>query len=126
MVVGVIVGEGEVFVLEVEDGLHVGIDVHVGQWAWLSGELQTGLLQMVEVEVGVACGIDEVAWTESCDLCHHHEQEAVGGDVERHAEEGVGTSLVELKAESSVGHIELEENVARGEVHVAQVGYVPC
>ena len=126
MVVWVIVFEGEVFVLEVEDGFHVGVDTHPRQGARLTGELQAGLLQMVEVEVSIACGVDEVAGTESCDLCHHHKQETVGGDVEGYAEEGVCTALVELEAESAVGYVELEQDVAGGEVHVTQVGHVPC
>lgn len=115
----------EVLVAEAEDVLDVGVDDHARQRARRAGELQAGLLQMVEVEVGVACGMDEVAGTEAADLRHHHEQKGVGGDVERHAKEGVSTTLVELEAEASVSHVELKERVAGGQVHVRQVGHVP-
>ena len=124
MVVGVVIGEGEVFVLEVEDGFHVWVDVHLGERARLTCELQAGLIQMVEVEVGVACGVDKVAWMEAGHLGYHHEQEAVGGDVEGYTEEGVGTSLVELEAETTVGYVELEQNVTGWEVHIAQIGHI--
>ena len=125
MVVWVVVFEGEVFVLEVEDALHVWVDSHLWQWAWLTCELQLGLLDMVEIEMGVACGVDKITCLESCDLCYHHEKQGLGCDVERHSEECVGTSLIELEAESSVCHIELEEDVAWREIHVPEVSYVP-
>ncbi len=96
MVVWVVVGEGEVFELEVEDTLDFGIDVHLWQLTRLACELQTCLLEMIEVEVGVACCIDEVACFEACHLCHHHEQKAVGCDVEWYSQEGVCATLVEL------------------------------
>ena len=52
----VIVGQGEVFILEREDVLDGGVDVHVGQRSGVSCQLQLGLLNVVEVKVGVASG----------------------------------------------------------------------
>ena len=122
---GVVAFKLEVLVAETEDVLDVGVDDHARQRARRAGELQAGLFQMVEVEVGVACGMDEVARAEAADLCYHHEQKGIGGDVERYAKEGVGATLVELETEASVGHVELEERVAGGQVHVGKVGHVP-
>ena len=80
---------------------------------------------MVQIDVRIAQRMDEVTGLQARHLCHHHEQQGIGGDVERHAQEGVGAALVELQAEPSVGHIELEEHVAGREVHAVQVGHVP-
>ena len=68
---GVVANEFEVFVVEVEDVLDVGVDLHDGQGTRVAGELQTGLLEVVQIEVGVARSMDKVAWFEACDLCHH-------------------------------------------------------
>ena len=122
----VIVGQGEVLILEREDVLDGGVDVHVGQRSRVSCQLQLGLLDVVEVKGGVASGVDEVTWFETTYLCYHHCQQGVGGDVEWHSEEGVCTSLVELAAQFAVGDIKLEEYVAWGQVHVVDVCYVPC
>ena len=51
-------------------------------------------------------------------MCDHHGQERVRGDVERYAKEDIGAALVELAAEFSVGHVELEERMARRESHL--------
>ena len=122
---GVIVAQLKVFVVEVEDALHGRIDVHLRQGARLARELQLHLLQVVEVDVGIAQGVDKVAGAQPRDLGHHLQQQGIGGDVERHAQEDVGTALVELQAQPPVGYIELEEGVAGRQVHPVQVGYVP-
>ena len=122
---GVVALELEVFVSEAEDILYVGIDDHSWKLLRLTGELQTGLLQMVEVEMGVAGRVDEFTRLEPGDLRHHLQKESVGGDVEGHAKEGIGTALIELERQPSVGHVELEERVAGGEVHVLDVGHIP-
>ena len=92
----VVVGQRKVLVLEVEDALHIRIDVHLGQWARLTGELKFSLLDVVKVEMGVARCIDEIAWLQIAHLRHHHGKQRIGGNVERHTEEGVGTALIEL------------------------------
>ena len=61
----------EVFVLEVEERLDVGIQNHTGQGTRLAGELQVCLVEMVQLEVGVAGGVDEVASFHARHLCHH-------------------------------------------------------
>ena len=70
----VVANEFEVLVLEVEEALHIGIDLHRRQWTRLTGELEFRLLDMVQVEMRVACGVDEVACLIARHLCHHLEQ----------------------------------------------------
>ena len=108
---GIVVDELEVLVLEVEERLDVGIDLHLGQGTGLTSELETGLFDVVQIEVGVAGGMDEVAGLVTGHLCHHLEQQGVGGDIEGYAEEGVGRALVELERETVTGHVELEDGV---------------
>ena len=80
---------------------------------------------MIGVEVGVAEGVDELPWLISGHLGHHQGEQRVRGDVERHAEEGVGAPLVELAGELAVCHVELEEGVTGGQRHLGNVGHVP-
>lgn len=68
---------------------------------------------MVQVDVGVAGGVDEVAGLQAADVGYHHREQCVRGYVERDSEEGVGAALIELAGELSFGHIELEQAVAR-------------
>ena len=123
--VWVVISQFEVLILEVEDALHVGVDFHLRQMARLASQLQLRLLNVVEVEVGVASRIDKIAQLEVAHLCHHHRQQGIRSDVERHAKEGVGAALVELATQFAIRHIELEEDVARRQIHVADVRHVP-
>lgn len=91
----------------------------------LTAELCSHLVEVIEVDVCIAESVDEIAGTEIRDLCHHHGEESVGGDVEGDSEEGIGATLVELAREASACDIELEESVAGGEVHIVEVGHVP-
>lgn len=125
MGVGGVVEEGEVVVVEVEDAFDRWVQLHCGKMAGFAGELEGDLLVVVAVDVGIAEGVDECAGLEASDLGDHHEKKCVGSDVERHAKKDVGTALIELQGEAAFGHIELEEGVARGQVHAAEVGHVP-
>src|SRR5512142_3044365 len=53
--------EREVFVTEGEDVLHVWIDTHRRQRARAARQLQMRLLDVIEIEMRVAAGPDEVA-----------------------------------------------------------------
>lgn len=123
--VGVIVFEGEVFVLELEDVLHFRIDAHSRQFARLASELQMHLVEMIEVDVRVASRVNEIARLKSANLCHHHAKQGIRGDVEWHAKEAVRTPLIELQREFAVRHIELEEGVAGRQIHVLDVCHIP-
>src|SRR5215475_4115559 len=72
----------------VAEGEQVGdrrIEAHARQGSGRALELQPRLLEMVQVEVGVAEGVDKLAWLEAGHLRHHQRQQRIGGDVERHA-----------------------------------------
>ena len=125
MGVGIVADEFEVLVLEVEERLDIGIDFHLGQGTGLTGELELGLFDVVQIEVGVTRGVDEVAGLETRHLCHHHQEQGVGGDVERYAEEGVCRTLVELERQSVAGHVELEDGVTWRQCHLVDLGHVP-
>jgi hypothetical protein len=81
---------------------------------------------MVEIEVEVAKAVHEVSRLEAADLGHHHRQKGVAGDVEGHAQEGVGAALVKLAGEAPVlVHVKLEEGVAGRQGHLVDFGRVP-
>lgn len=122
----VIIGEFEVLVVEGEEVLDVRVYLHLGQRTWGAGELQFCLLQVIEVEVGVAGGVNEVAALQPCHLCHHLKEEGVGCDIEGHTKEGVCAALIELQGEFAVSYIELEQTVAGWESHLLYLGGIPC
>ena len=66
------------------------------------------MFQVVPVDVGVSAHPDEPSWPVAGLLGDHHGQERVFRDVERHAEEHVAGTLVQLAAQAAVGHVELE------------------
>ena len=60
------------------------------QWAWLPGQLQPGLVEVVPIEVCIAQGVHEVADLQVAYLSDQVGQQGVRGNVEWHAEENVG------------------------------------
>ena len=122
----------EVFKLVVEDGVGFALDVKRGVGKRFAAELQRHLFVVVAVNVAVATGPDEVAHIEVALLGHHVGEQGVAGDVERHAQENVGTALVQLAAELGFfawvlcgGHVKLEERMAGHECHLVELGHVP-
>ena len=85
----VVANELEVLIVEVEDALHVRINLHGGQRTWLTGQLKLGLLDVVQIEVGVTSGMDEVTRFEARHLCHHLEQQGLARNVEGYAQESI-------------------------------------
>ena len=71
---------------------------------------------MIEIEVAVAAGPDELARLEVALLREHVGEQRVARDVERHAEEHIRAALVELAGQAAVGHVELKEGMAGHEV----------
>lgn len=104
----VVVLQRKILIPEAEDVLHLGIEAHSGQWTGLSGKLQTHLVEVVLVDMGVAKSVDEVAWLQSTHLRHHHRQQRIAGNIERHAQEDVGTSLIELARKLAIVDVKLE------------------
>src|SRR5262249_23524778 len=88
-------------------------------------QLQVGLRQVVEVEVTIATGPDELPGDEIALLCDEVREQRVARDVERHAEEHIGTALIDLAGQASGGHVELKERVARHEPHALELTHVP-
>ena len=86
--------EAEMVVAEIGDRAYPRVQVHRRQRSRFARQLLLGLLEVVEVEVGVAEGMDESSGGEVGDLGDHQGQQRIGGDVERHAKEDVGRPLV--------------------------------
>ena len=88
---------------------------------------------MILVQVQVTVGVHKLAGLVAADLCHHHEQQRIAGNVEGHAEEQIAAALVELQAQAMLlalllrgNHAELEQAVARGQRHAVHFGHIPC
>ena len=97
-------------------------------WGWGergAAELFFDLFEVIEVDVGVADGVDEFANPEVALLGDHVSEEGILADVERCAEEEVVGADVEGAGELVVGDIELEEHVAGGECHASDIRHVP-
>ena len=67
-----------------------GLSRSVGSGRGSRVSWQPGLVEVVEVEVRVAEGVDEVADLQVADLRDQVGEQRVRGDVEGHAEEDVG------------------------------------
>src|SRR5258708_8803597 len=80
---------------------------------------------MIEIQVRIAEGMHEFARLKTAYLRHHQREQGIGGDIERHAEENVGTALVHLAGKASIGHVELKQDVTRGQLHLVDLGGVP-
>ena len=127
----VVIDELEVLELEFKKVLHIRIHLHRRELTRFAGKLFARLVKVVAVQVQVTKGVDELACFVAAHLGKHHRQQRVRGDVERHAEEHVGTALVKLAAELALAasthaaHIELEQAVARRQGHLVDLGHVP-
>src|SRR5688572_20825887 len=115
----------EILVCELEDRLHLRIDPHRWQGARLSRQLLSRLIDVIGIQVRIAEGVDELTRFQAGYLRDHHRQQRVTGDVERHAEEDVSRTLIQLARQSSIRHIELEEAVAWRQGHPGNVRDVP-
>ena len=45
-----------------------GVDAHRGERTGLTGELLADLIEMVQVDVGVASGVNEITWLQAAYL----------------------------------------------------------
>lgn len=124
----------EVFIPEVRKLGDSRIQLHFGQWKRFPGELQSGLVQMVSVQMHVSEGMDEFMCDHAGDLRDHHGEQGIGGDIEGHTQKYVCTALVQLAAELTPGfafrqiggrRIKLEQAVAGAEGHFWKISYVP-
>lgn len=115
-----------VLIGEPVDVKDVGVQIEFGEVERCPTDLQFGLFQVVEVKMGVSKGVDKHPRFESANLRHHVGEKGVGCDVERHAEEHVCTSLIQLTIQPTVGDMELKKGMARHEGHGLQLTNVPC
>ena len=81
--------ELKIFVAEVENAFYIGIDVHLGQRTGRTAELQMGLIEVVQVKMGVAGGVNKFAGLQISYLGHHLQQKGIAGYVEGYAEGGI-------------------------------------
>jgi hypothetical protein len=91
----------------------------------LTCELHVRLLEMIQVQVAVAAGPDQIPDRQVRLLRQDVRQRRIGRDVEWHAEEDVRAALIDLAGEPAVGDVELEQCVARGERHPVEFAHVP-
>ena len=61
-----------------------------------AGELFSRLLVVVQIKMEIAEGVNEIARREIDDLRHHHREERVRRNVERHTQEKIAAALVQL------------------------------
>ena len=73
----IIINQLEVFVLEVEDILHVRIDLHLRKGARLAGELCRNLLEMIDIDMRIASCMDEFSRLKTTYLSDHHGQKSI-------------------------------------------------
>src|SRR5689334_22938431 len=107
-----VVAELEVLVAVVEDARRPAADAQCwcGQRSAL--QLQLRLLEMIEVQVTIATGPDELAGNEVALLREQVREQRVAGDVERYPEKNVGAALVHLARQAPGGHVQLKERMA--------------
>src|SRR5258705_8263329 len=123
--VRVVVLESEVLVLELEEVVDGRVELHFGLTARAARELLASLVEVIEVEMGVAESVHQFAGLEAADLRDHPGEQRVGSDVERHAEKHVRAALVHLARQLPVRDVELEKGMTRQQRHFRQVGDVP-
>src|SRR5256714_11594187 len=120
-----VIHELEVLVLVGENARRAAADHQLRQRERRARELQVRLLEMIQVQVAVAAGPDELAGLQIALLREQVREQRVAGDVERYAEKHVRAALVELTGQTSRGHVELEERMTGHEAHALELTHVP-
>jgi hypothetical protein len=68
----IILYQFEVLELEIKDALYLRIYLHLRKLARLTGELECHLLEVVCINVSVACGMDKFTRLQATYLSNHH------------------------------------------------------
>ena len=113
--------DSEVLILVIEQGISLA-DFNGRVRVRVSAQLLQELVDMVVVDVAVTTGPDEFARFKTSLLGHHHGQQRVGSDIERHAKEHIAGTLVQLAGELAIGHVELEQRMAGRQRHLLHLG----
>lgn len=81
-------GERPVFFVVLRRPVPVDLarDFQRGEGARLARKLLLQGVDVVDVDVGVAKGVDKIAWRQAADMRDHDREECVAGNVERHAQ----------------------------------------
>ena len=109
---GIVALQSKVGIVEIKYRAYIRIESHHWQLSRCTGKLLAHLVEMVEVDVHVPERMHEVSGSIAALLGHHHGQQGIRGDVERHSQKDISAALVELAGEPPVRHVELEEGVA--------------
>src|ERR1700730_12576350 len=120
-----VIHEFKVLIVIFENRPWAPVNHQPGQWQRRTRELQIRLLQVIQVQVGIPTGPDELTGLEVALLGKHMGEQRIAGDVERYAEKHVGTALVELTREATTGHVELEQGVTGHQRHLLQLANIP-
>ena len=81
---------------------------------------------MVVVQVEVTKGVDELTDFQATYVGNHVSQQRVACNVKRHTQEDVGAALVQLTAQLTIVHMELEHRVTWWQCHFFYINWVPC
>src|SRR5262245_3135389 len=118
MRVGPIIGDLEILELVIEDGRWFAFDDQLRRRKRLAADLQSGLFQMIQVDVAISSGPDEFAYIKVALLGDHVSQQRVGSDVERDAEKYVRRPLVKLAGDFAIDDVKLEKRMAGLQPHL--------
>lgn len=108
MSIRAIILQFKILELEIKDVFHSRVNSHGWQFFRGAAQLQINLLKMVIVQMCITQGMHKVAIFEVANLRHHHGQQGIGSDIERHTQEYIGTALVKLGGQFAICHIKLE------------------
>ena len=89
-------GELEIFEFEIVNVFDGRIQFHSRQWPAFAGKLLVRLGEVVFVKMEIAERVNEIARRKIDDLRHHHREERVRRNVERHTQEKIAAALVQL------------------------------
>ena len=86
----IIVNQLKILELKLEDRFFISIDQHARQIASSPAQLQFGLLEMIELKMGITKGMNKITWIEITHLRHHHCQKRIRGNIERNTQKHIG------------------------------------
>ncbi|MNI65479.1 hypothetical protein D3C73_1209900 [compost metagenome] len=80
---------------------------------------------MICINVHIAAGPDKVTHLKARLLGDHMGKQRVAGNIKRQAEEGIHRTHSEHAAQLAVRHIELEDKMARRQLHLLDLPHIP-
>ena len=89
-----VIDDFEILEAVIENVLRLPLDQQPGQRMGRSAQLLVCLVKVIQIQVAVTAGLDEIANLEPGLLCNHVGQQGIRGDVERHAEKNIRAALI--------------------------------